>query len=141
MLARPAELARDAPQRAVDQHPDRAFGPAEDARDLGRGHLFDEAQDKRAATVRGQPPKGSHRAELVCSIFMNRAGLSRNSFPASNISDESRLKPSSGLRSNVRVMEPKYFRATPCKGGPVTVRWVTAAPLVQFQRPFGIEWI
>ena len=49
--ARPAEVRGDAPERAMDQHADRALGPAEHARDLGGRHLVDEPQDERPPAI------------------------------------------------------------------------------------------
>ncbi len=45
----------------MDQDSNRAFRAAEDAGDLGRRHLVDEAQDDRAATIRRQPPDRAPR--------------------------------------------------------------------------------
>src|SRR6187402_2313492 len=56
-----AQVAGQAAQRAMDQDTDRALAPTERARDLGRGHLIDEAQDDRAAPVAGQPRHGAPR--------------------------------------------------------------------------------
>ena len=67
------EIARDAAQGAVDEDPDRALGPAEDAGDLGGRHLVDEAQDQRPAAVGGQAPDG--RQAAAASSRARRAAL------------------------------------------------------------------
>ena len=56
-----AQILRDAPQRAMDEHPDRTLRPTEHAGDLRGAELVDEAQDHRLAALAGQSPDGAPR--------------------------------------------------------------------------------
>ena len=63
----------------MDEDPNGALGPAEDAGDLGGRHLLDEAQDDRAAAVGGQSPDGPPRrgglvADRGAALDVERVG-------------------------------------------------------------------
>ena len=81
----------------VDQDPDRALGAAEDAGDLGRRHLVDEAQDDGPPTVAGQPVDGApgRGRRLVASDDASprrRAGRARRAAASSGASGRRRQR-------------------------------------------------
>ena len=86
------EVARHAPQRPVDEHPDGALGPAEDAGDLRGRHLVDEAQDERPAAILGQPRDRPPR----CSRGIVAFGVALAGRPARRRSPRPRAGPPGG---------------------------------------------
>jgi len=67
----------------VDEDPDCPLGTIEDAGDLGRGHLVDEAQDDRPATIAveaadGPPGCGRVVAQYGVGLEVDRRAIRSN---------------------------------------------------------------